>query len=214
MILFRVIAKTAFFLPLISSFFFYEGVAQDSTRVLPEITVQAYRYNRPLIDVPVAMGVVQASDLLRFDNTSLLPVVNTLPGVRMEERSPGSYRFSIRGSLIRSPFGVRNVKVYWNGLPFTDGGGNTYLNLLDFSAVGSMEIIKGPGGSLYGAGTGGVILLKSPDIEGTQLRATAVAGSYGLQRYLLGGTVQEPDHPGKCTGRTTSIRRIQGTDRT
>ena len=104
----------------------------------------------------------------------------------MEERSPGSYRFSIRGSLLRSPFGVRNVKMYWNGLPLTDGGGNTYLNLLDFNAVTSSEIIKGPGGSLYGANTGGVVLFsKDPGQPGSRL--STVFGSYGLQRYQLSG---------------------------
>ena len=42
----------------------------------------------------------------------------------MEERSPGSYRLSIRGSLLRSPFGVRNVKLYLDDFIFTDAGGN------------------------------------------------------------------------------------------
>ena len=103
----------------------------------------------------------------------------------MEERSPGSYRFAIRGSSLRSPFGVRNVKVYWNSLPLTDGGGNTYLNLLDFSALGHAEVIKGPGGSQYGAGTGGVLLLGSPKVVGNQVQLAASAGSYGLQRYQI-----------------------------
>lgn len=161
--------------------------ANDTTKILNEVVIQAYAYNRPADEVPAAVAVVSQKDFERFNNTSFLPAVNTIPGVRMEERSPGSYRFSIRGSLLRSPFGVRNVKVYWNGLPLTDGGGNTYLNLLDFNSVGSMEIIKGPGGSLYGAGTGGVVLLQSPTSNENQLQVSAIAGSYGLQRYLLSG---------------------------
>jgi iron complex outermembrane receptor protein len=137
-------------------------------------------------EVPAAVVTLDQKDFERFNNTSFLPAVNLVPGVRMEERSPGSYRFSIRGSLLRSPFGVRNVKMYWNGLPLTDGGGNTYLNLLDFNAVTSSEIIKGPGGSLYGANTGGVVLLtKDPAQPG--LRLSTVFGSYGLQRYQLAG---------------------------
>jgi iron complex outermembrane receptor protein len=106
----------------------------------------------------------------------------------MEERSPGSYRFSIRGSLLRSPFGVRNVKMYWNGLPLTDGGGNTYLNLLDFNSVTSSEVIKGPGGSLYGAGTGGVVLFNKMPSD-PSLKLSTVFGSYGLQRYQLSAQV-------------------------
>lgn len=162
----------------------------DSSRLLQEIVIEAYETDRQLSEVPASVGILKSQELQRFNNTSILPAANILPGVRMEERSPGSYRFSIRGSSLRSPFGVRNVKVYWNGLPFTDGGGNTYLNLLDFSSIGSIEIIKGPAASLYGAGTGGVLLMKSPGVTGDQMHASAVVGSYGLQRYLIGGQLK------------------------
>lgn len=163
----------------------------DSTRLLEEVIVNAYQSNRPVSEVAAAIGVMNEKELSRFANSSLLPAANTIPGVRMEERSPGSYRFSIRGSSLRSPFGVRNVKFYWNGLPLTDGGGNTYLNLLDFNSIGSMEIIKGPGASLYGAGTGGVVLLESPDIKHDQLQLAAVAGSYGLQQYHVSASIHK-----------------------
>lgn len=155
----------------------------DSTRVLDSVVVSAYRADRPVSEVPAAVNIVNEKELNRFSPASLLSAVNTIPGVRMEERSPGSYRFAIRGSSLRSPFGVRNVKFYWNGLPITDGGGNTYLNLIDFNSVGSMEIIKGPGASLYGAGTGGVVLLKSPDVKKRMFQISALGGSYGLQQY-------------------------------
>jgi iron complex outermembrane receptor protein len=157
----------------------------DTVQVLQEIVVKGYSYDRPLSEVPAAIGYVDTKSLERFSNTSLLPAVNTIPGVRMEERSPGSYRFAIRGSSLRSPFGVREVKMYWNGLPLTDGGGNTYLNLLDFNAIGTAEIIKGPGASLYGAGSGGVMLLTSPTIKEAQAQFSASGGSYGLLRYQI-----------------------------
>jgi iron complex outermembrane receptor protein len=167
-------------------FVFHHLKAQtDSTKFLGEVIVSAYRSNRPISEVPTAIGVINEKDLVRFNNTSLLPAVNTIPGARMEERSPGSYRFAIRGSSLRSPFGVRNVKFYWNGLPLTDGGGNTYLNLLDFNSIGGLEIIKGPGASLYGAGTGGVVLLKSPDVKNDQIQVSTLFGSYGLRQYAL-----------------------------
>ena len=129
----------------------------DSVKTLQEVTIRAYEANRPILQVPATVGLVMSSDLERFSNTSLVSAVNNLPGIRMEERSPGSYRFSIRGSSLRSPFGVRNVKVYWNDLPLTDPGGNTYLNQLDANSISQLEIIKGPGSSLYGAGTGDYI---------------------------------------------------------
>jgi iron complex outermembrane receptor protein len=100
----------------------------------------------------------------------------------MEERSPGSYRLSIRGSQLRSPFGVRNVKVYWNDIPFTDPGGNTPLNLVDFNHISRAEVIKGPAGSIYGAGTGGAVLLYSPVAPAGEQsgQVNVLGGSYGL----------------------------------
>ena len=133
----------------------------DSAKVLQEVVVKAYEQNRKLIDVSAPVSYINQSQLSRYNNASILPALNTTPGVRMEERSPGSYRLNIRGSSLRSPFGVRNVKVYWNDIPFTDPGGNTYLNQLGFYNVNSVEIIKGPANSLYGAGTGGAVIIKS-----------------------------------------------------
>ena len=83
--------------------------AKDSTQVLQEVVIQAYATGRPLSEVPAAVGYISTDQLQRFNNTSFLPVVNTVPGVRMEERSPGSYRFSMRGSSFR--FGMR---IHWN----------------------------------------------------------------------------------------------------
>ena len=177
----------------------------DSVKVLREVIIRSFEANRPLLQVPASVGLVMGTDLQRFNNTSLVSAVNNLPGIRMEERSPGSYRFSIRGSSLRSPFGVRNVKVYWNDLPLTDPGGNTYLNQLDANSISQIEIIKGPGSSLYGAGTGGVILLKSQQSENENLvSASWMNGSYGMKNYqfsLLQG--------GKSTNHLVSYQHHQ-----
>jgi iron complex outermembrane receptor protein len=137
----------------------------DSTQTLENIIVNAYENNRKLIDVPAPVSLVTARDLNRYNNTGIIESMNAKPGVRMDERSPGSYRLSIRGSSLRSPFGVRNVKVYYDGIPYTDPGGNTFLNQLGFYNFQSIEVIKGPAGSLYGAGTGGVLLIKNNSKE-------------------------------------------------
>jgi iron complex outermembrane receptor protein len=133
-------------------------------KLLQEVIVHAYEQNRKLADVPVAVGVITTAEWSRYNKMSIVPAMNSVPGVRMEERSPGSYRISFRGSTLRSPFGVRNVKVYLNGIPFTDPGGNTYMTQLAPFDMYSLELIKGPAGSLYGAATGGALLIKSrPD---------------------------------------------------
>lgn len=136
----------------------------DSSQILENVIIKAYENNRKLIDVPAPISLVTNTDLNRYNNTNIIDALNAKPGVRMDQRSPGSYRLSIRGSSLRSPFGVRNVKVYYDGIPYTDPGGNTYLNQLGFYNIQSVEIIKGPASSLYGAGNGGVLLIRN-DVE-------------------------------------------------
>jgi iron complex outermembrane receptor protein len=159
---------------------------------LQEVTVAAFNSRLQWKTVPAAVAIIGHKEMDRYAPTSLVPVYNTVPGVRMEERSPASYRLSFRGSLLRSPFGVRNIKVYWNGIPLSDGGGNTYLNLVDMNQLTGSEIVKGPAASVYGAGTGGVLLLNSalnwqPAAE-NHFTAGLSAGSYGLFQEQLGWT--------------------------
>ena len=140
--------------------------------------------NKRLLDQAGGIARLKLPALQRFGENSLVQAINTVPGIRFEERAGASYRISIRGSSIRSPFGVRNVKVYWNGIPFTEPGGNTFINLLDLSNVGSVEIIKGPAASIYGAGNGGVIKLQSTALAG-MTNSTAIGtsvGSFGFFR--------------------------------
>ena len=145
----------------------------------PEVTVYAYAQRNTITNTPASVSVLDKNTLQRYETSSFVAAVNTVPGVKMDERSPGSYRISIRGNLLRSTFGVRNVKIYLNGLPYTDASGNTYFNELAINSIDKMTIIKGPGGSMYGAGTGGVILLENdPSQKNAQLQITG--GSYGL----------------------------------
>lgn len=149
---------------------------------LQEVVVKAFEQNRRLRDMPAAVNYVGQQTMSRFAPSSIVAAVNTTPGVRMEERSPGSYRFNIRGSSLRSPFGVRNVKVYYNDIPYTDPGGHSYVNQLGYYNFNSLEIIKGPGSSLYGAGTGGVMLIESlSETAAPSITAEYTAGSFGTQ---------------------------------
>jgi iron complex outermembrane recepter protein len=154
---------------------------------LSTVTVTAFESERPLLKQSASVSLVSERDFNRFNETSIVNSFNTKPGIRIEERAPASYRISIRGSSLRSPFGVRNVKVYWNEVPFTSPDGTTPLNLLDLTNIRTAEIIKGPSGSIYGAGNGGTISLNSKVIpQGGRLSADYLAGDFGLARYRIG----------------------------
>lgn len=151
--------KLTSFLIAFLSFHLASAQQTDTLKKLQEVVIKAYLTQQPLLTIPAAVSSIGLQTLQMQSSFSLVPAINTVPGVRMEERSPGSYRLSIRGSLLRSPFGVRNVKVYMDEFPLTDAGGNTYLNLLDLSAIQNMTALRGPDGSLYGANSNGVVLI-------------------------------------------------------
>jgi len=174
--------------------FHNESVADTSkislSATLDEIEIRPMESQIPLRLQPMAISELQASDLESMNPRTISSAFNFLAGAKIEERATASYRVSIRGSSLRSPFGVRNVKVYWNGFLFTTSEGTTPLNLLDISLVKNANILKGPAGSLYGAGNGGVILLNTGVESGNSLHWSASVGSYNLQRMGIQANLQ------------------------
>ncbi len=196
--LFRLLTILSFFvMPC-----YIRGQDKDTSKTieLEEVNIKAFQYNGKLKDLPAPVNYVSQHNLETFGRSSVVSAVNITPGVKMEERSPGSYRMNIRGSILRSPFGVRNVKVYFNDIPITDPGGHTYLNQLGNYNFQSIEIIKGPGSSLYGAGTSGVLLINS--LARNEPRGITTEYSTGSFSYhnLYGGWVSgKKDNTSKLT---------------
>jgi len=162
---------------------------------LDSVVVTAFRIQVKGQTIPASIAQISRKTLAQEVNGTLLPAFNMVAGVRMEQRSEGSFRLAIRGSSLRSPFGVRNVKVYWNDVPFTDPTGNTYLNIIPFALMNGIDIIKGPVGAAYGLGTGGAVLLQSNfDADSVMHTSTTLqlrAGSFGYFGQDLRVTLQQ-----------------------
>lgn len=136
---------------------FAQSASDTTIQEIAPVDIKSYFSSQPLLGLTSSAKVISKRMIESQQPNSLLPAINATPGVRMEERSPGSYRIAMRGSMLRSPFGVRNTKIYIDEIPFTDAGGNTYFNLIDPIGVQSISILKGPDGSLFGPNSGGVI---------------------------------------------------------
>ena len=155
---------------------------------LRNVEIVAYTRESKHFETPQTIARLEAQDFERNAAASIEPTINTIPGVQMESRGPGgSRRLSIRGSLMRSPFGVRDVKVYWNEFPLTLADGSTALELIDPEEIGRLEILKGPQGSIYGEGHGGAALFSTRWAPYGEVSASAnvQAGSYGMQKQTL-----------------------------
>lgn len=158
--------------------------------LLNQVTVQAFESKKSLLKTAGAIATISPRVLRQSDQTSLVQAFNTLSGVRMEERANGSYRISIRGSSLRSPFNIRNVKMYWNNVPLTKSDGETLINLINPEMVDNVEVIKGPASSLYGAGNGGAVLLQTSSFQNKRdhIHVNNTFGSYGLWKSSIGAT--------------------------
>ncbi len=161
---------------------------QDSVRhEIAPVTIRSYFSSQPFLEHTSSAKVITRDQLTAQMPATLLPAINNTPGVRMEERSPGSYRLALRGSMLRSPFGVRNTKIYIDEIPLTDAGGNSYLNSLDPVGIQQITIIKGPDGSLFGPNSGGVVRISPYGLDAfdPSTQVLLSGGSFGTLNQQL-----------------------------
>ncbi|MEG2077651.1 TonB-dependent receptor [Chryseobacterium sp.] len=154
--------------------------------------IDAYKKPTAFINSTKSVSVISENLLNQNTPERMLESINQIAGARMEERSPGSYRISLRGSTLRSPFGVRNVKVYLDDFILSDASGNTYFNVISPELINRMEIYKGPESGDYGAVTGGTILLKTKNSD--NLSTNISTGSYGTFNQSFDFSAQMGKH--------------------
>ncbi len=139
------------------------------------------------LNTPAPVMKMYPEDLQRDDNLTITPALNRIPGVYMQSGTLSTNRISIRGIGSRSPFGTAKIRAYLDEIPLTSGVGETSLEDIDLSLLQEVEIFKGPTASVYGAGLGGLIHLKSNaplPPQGGQAFAQAQVGSFGLLRTV------------------------------
>ncbi|HVX39359.1 MAG TPA: TonB-dependent receptor [Gemmatimonadaceae bacterium] len=133
---------------------------------------------------------VTRGDIERFNGVDLPSVVNTIPGVFMQSRTPfGGARITIRGYYPSTSGNSPNsnglgYQVFLNQIPVTDATGSTVLDDIDYSSMGRVEIIKGPASSLYGSPIGGTVnfTLARPTPNQTSVHQLVLGGGDGLLR--------------------------------
>jgi len=162
---------------LLAAFLRSPAQQQDSATLISEVVIEAYKKPTAFLNSTKSVGVISQNILDSNSPERLLESINQNPGSTVEERSPGSYRIAVRGSSLRSPFGVRNIKVYLDDFILSDASGNTYFNVISPELISGIEIYKGPESGDFGAVTGGTLLLKTKESDG--LAANFSAGSFG-----------------------------------
>ena len=162
-----------------------------------KITVTGTRTERAIKDVPSAITTYDYDEINEIAPLSWRDLFKYDASISSQDfsRSDGSrtYATGDKGNLnIRGVEGNRILTLI-DGIPiprFSYGRNGTYassrLNYIDFANLGNVEVLKGPGSSLYGSDAmGGVVSLRSiePDdiLEEDQNSSFEILSAYNSQ---------------------------------
>ena len=160
----------------------------DSIIPLDSLVVTVLRATDGLGRAPYAVSV-QSGRALQLGNTgfSLDEALQGVPGLHIQNRYDYTVgeRISIRGFGARTPFGVRGITTFVDGIPATMADGQSVLDNLDIGSLGRAEVLRGPSAAMYGNGGGGVLSFqtKAPPEVPIREEATAIFGENGLMRF-------------------------------
>jgi iron complex outermembrane recepter protein len=164
-----------------------------SATPLEEVIVTARRREESVQDVPISVVVLNAAQLNAQGVTTANDLARVAPGLSIMNTAAnsGAVTYSIRGQ--GSTFGSGpGVIAYFDDVPNFGGGGPMGGSppLFDLSSV---QVLKGPQGTLFGRNTTGGAVLFTPTMPSNNFNGyvDVRAGSYGQANaeFGLGGPI-------------------------
>ncbi|WP_157217889.1 TonB-dependent receptor [Flavisphingomonas formosensis] len=175
--------------------------AIDAVNSDGDIVVTAQKRQERLLDVPMAVTTIPAQVLVNGNVVQAKDYLIAVPGVQINTRQAGRTQINIRG-VTSGNGGNPLVGITIDDIPFGSstvfGGGSSVIPDLDPFILQSVEVLRGPQGTLYGASSmGGLVKFQtmSPsltDINGAlQTGLSGVTGGGGTG-YSVRGAVNAP----------------------
>jgi len=162
--------------------------APGASAAVEEVVVTAQRRDERLQDVPIAVTSLDAQQIVAAGVVQTTDLGKVTPGLLTVQGS-GFYVPYIRGIGARSitPGNESTVATYVDGIYQTDKQG---LLLSGFSDVRSVQVLRGPQGTLFGRNaTAGAVLVTtrgpSDDFTG-QIEGTYGSDEYGGKLFVAG----------------------------
>ena len=121
--------------------------------MIEEIVVTAQKRTEALIDVPLSITAIDGSVLERQQAASFQDYLKLVPGLQLNQDTPGAGRLVMRG--VNTGGVASTVGVYVDETPFGSSSGlvNGAVLAGDFDTfdMQRIEVLRGPQGTLYGA---------------------------------------------------------------
>ncbi len=146
---------------------------------IEEVTVTARRRDESLARVPIAVSAIGAEGLSERQVQTDSDLQFAVPGLTIRQtQGNNSLTYSIRGQSADTFSGSPSAVVaYINEVPLTISGASTFYDLE------SVQVLKGPQGTLFGRNTtgGAVLYTAAKPTEETEGKLTLRGGNLGLK---------------------------------
>lgn len=204
----RFLAAAAGLVVIVSAVASAQEAAEEGGGGLAEIVVTAQKRSQNLQEVPIAITAVNEADIARLNATDLKDLQLATPSLVIAGNNATQLSFGIRGIADRSRnAGYDNrVGVYVDGV-WVGRSAASNQSALD---VASVEILRGPQGTLFGKNTvaGAInITTRRPEQDFAAFIETEI-GNYDLRRVRA--TANAPFGGGAAAKVTAALTRRDG----
>lgn len=169
---------------------------------IEEITVTAMRRQQTLMEVPQSVQAFSGVSLEFKGIKNLDKILTQIPGASQGfKTSSGTTEYNFRGTGGQGNLGDMAIGFYIDDVPYYTPD-NPYAPAIRFFDLESVEVLRGPQGTLYGSGSmGGTIIVRTadPDLNDIHARARIKGATLkgGQANVGFDGTLDIPIVPGK-----------------
>lgn len=146
------------------------------TEAVPELVVTASKQHIPLLRFPGSLNVIDFDSLRDSGIDNLDELSRVAPVVQATQLGPGRNKLFVRGIADSSFNGATQstASVYFGDVQLGYSGADPGLKLIDIQRI---EVMEGPQGTLYGAGSvGGIVRITPNPVDLHQISGELGAG--------------------------------------
>ena len=157
----------------------------------PDIIITATKNNERLQDVPASVSVVTATDLTKGGITRFADYASRIPGLSFTSGRTGNTQITLRGITTGAAQPGSTTAFYVDEAPVGSvnayTGGNGITPDPDPSDLAQIEVLKGPQGTLYGAGAvGGLLKFTTVEPNLSTIEGSASGGISSVEKGEIG----------------------------